>query len=190
MDKDVTVVYYQSPRGGTLAINDHIVDTKSDTSGWRYIQMHLTKAVTSLNSLEGENAVAAISAKQAGAPTYGEKLLGTGRVSYTKIDTTSYTVSISGKTTNPKLLIFNENYNPGWELTDGKAVYKPILVNTWANGYVIPGAVEGNLSLVLSGQRSYFNLLIASIITFFLLLSYPFIIFIGQRSRRIARVGK
>jgi len=64
--------------------------------------------------------------------------------------------------TSPFILVFNQQFDPRWSLTDSKGLsYSHIEVNGYANGWIIPG--PGKFEFRLSfGPQEYYHLALLS----------------------------
>ena len=75
----------------------------------------------------------------------------TPRISYTKISTTQYKVSVRGSF-NPYILVFNNTYDESWKVrVDNQIIGKHFIVNGFANGWLIDrtGNYDVNIDLAV-----------------------------------------
>ena len=164
-DQHLYAKYYTSPRAGEIRINDFSINAESDTEGWhveKISQLDSQKDFI-VKSISGENAIEFIgylSEKDQIKTEVSTQKLGQSNLTYKNVNPTKYDISIDTKTTEPKLIILSENFNLGWKLKFGNREFSPILSNTYSNGFIIPGDINGRGSIEYVPQKKYRVLLI------------------------------
>lgn len=106
-------------------------------------------------------------------------------ISYTKINTTKYTVHISN-TSNPFVLVFSELFNNKWEAFygDNTSINQHYRVNLYANGWLIDKTGNFDLTIEFTPQRLYKSGEIVSVFSH-LLNGILLITLIYQRKKKV-----
>jgi hypothetical protein len=165
------VRYYVSPRGGELTINDVKVSTKSDQAGWQYMEIATNGSSVHLHALSGENAVT-YGVYDGTAPAKAALPLGGGDLMARRLSPTEVAVTLSGTSTSSRLIVFSENYHPQWRLRIAGKEYKPVLVNGYANGFIVPGDVRGSGTIVFAFQAVYWSVWLIDSVLILSLIAY------------------
>ena len=178
----IYVKYYSSPRSGTISINGMIIDTKGTVDDWIYKE--IPKSVLNhyeIKSLNGENAIGGVGFIS-GLKKYSQvSKLADSKIGWSKVNSSEYKLSIQDQTLDPKLVIFAENYDPRWTLRIAGEDIKPFMINSYANGFLVPGNYSGEGEIIFSSQRSYIHLLFFSMVV--ALLVAP-VLFIWQKRKK------
>ncbi|MEI6499098.1 MAG: hypothetical protein WCO23_03990 [bacterium] len=160
--------YFSSARSGKISVNDTIIETKGETEQWVDVQINPSlDGQYSVKSLDGENAIGGLVFLDqrdftATDSVYAQKQLGAGDLSWDKINPTKYKINLKSQSTGDKLIILSENFNSGWKLKIGGETIDPIMVNTYANGFLVPDGVEGSGTIEFAPQKLYRTLLFTS----------------------------
>lgn len=109
------------------------------------------------------------------APTSG------GPVSVGSWGDTSRTVALPPAETTSTLLVVRENANPGWRATAGSTELRPVTVDGWAQGWVVPAGVTGTVELRFGPQAAFVASLVAGAVMALLLL-----VLAARSGRRLA----
>lgn len=70
-------------------------------------------------------------------------------------------VDLGGAAGEETLLVVRENANPGWVATLGEDTLRPVRVDGWAQGWVVPAGARGTVSLHFAPQRIFVLTLLA-----------------------------
>lgn len=68
-------------------------------------------------------------------------------------------VSIAGVTKRDSFLVVRENANAGWVASLGSEALKPITVDGWAQGWLVPAGSTGSINVSFAPQRAYVGVL-------------------------------
>lgn len=184
--------YFSSARAGKISVNNTITETKGETERWMDIQVNPSvDGQYSVKSLDGENAIGGFaflnqSDLTAADSDFAQKQLGSGELKWDKINPTKYEFNLKSNSAGDKLIILSENFNSGWKLTINGKTIDPILINTYANGFLIPDGIEGRGTIEFVPQKTYRMLLYTSLGIVLLSIGVVFWINVSRR-RMVAR---
>ncbi len=68
---------------------------------------------------------------------------------------TSRAVDLGSASERDTVLVVRENANDGWVATAGGATLRPVMVDGWAQGWVVPAGTEGLVELRFAPQRVF-----------------------------------
>lgn len=90
---------------------------------------------------------------------------GTPRLSVTATDwsASQRSVELGPAAAEETLLVVRENENPGWVATLGKETLRPVRVDGWSQGWVVPAGATGTVSLQFAPQRFFVLTLLAGL---------------------------
>ncbi|WP_134766338.1 alpha-(1-_3)-arabinofuranosyltransferase family protein [Nocardioides sp. 1609] len=63
-----------------------------------------------------------------------------------------------------RLLVVNENFNPGWEASSGDDALKPVRVDGWKQGFVVPAGSGGDVEIAFTPGTTYRVALLAGLL--------------------------
>lgn len=181
------IKYYSSPRSGEITINDQKIETNGTGEGWRYKELTPSGSGNyTVKSISGENAIGDIGfVEQANSDQIQTQKVGISELTYENINPTRFNINIKNKTDQPKLIILSNNYDPNWVLRVGDQEFSPALINSYANGYLIPGNLAGDGKIEFKGQKQYRILLDISVVIFIaLLILYSYLTIWNQGGKK------
>lgn len=92
------------------------------------------------------------------------------RVTVGKWSATHRELGIAGVTKGDSFLVVRENANAGWVASLGGEALKPITVDGWAQGWLVPAGSTGSIDLSFAPQRAYVGALVAGAVAALVLL--------------------
>lgn len=119
------------------------------------------------------NAIALVpaSARSAAPPETLAQSAQPPQVGYRRVSTTRYIASINGAT-QPFVLILHEHFDRGWIARVRDRSYRPLLVNSVSNGFLIDQTGDFDVTLEYTPQRWYDAGIVLSLVSALILLTW------------------